>query len=46
MSLDECWVDCNEKGEQYGCDLETFTSRYTNELLKKVCNVIESYINE
>ena len=43
MSLDEIWVDGKESGEEDGCDLDTFLKEYTNQILKQVCNVVDSF---
>ncbi len=43
VSLDEIWIDGKESGEEDGCDLDTLLREYTNQILKQVCNVIESF---
>lgn len=43
LALDEIWVDGKMSGENDGCDMDVFLKRYTEDLLKQVCNVIESF---
>lgn len=43
LSIDECEIGW---GEDYICDLSEFIESYTNEFIKKVCNVIDSFILE
>ena len=43
VGFDECSI---KWGKDYICGLDEFIQDYTEKLLEKVCNVIDSYIKE
>lgn len=42
LSTDECSV---EWGEDYICDLDNFIDKYTDIFIEKMCNVLESFVD-
>lgn len=43
LSADECSVSW---GEDMICDLEEFIENYTDVFIKKICNVLDSFVGE